>query len=238
VHTEPDVLLVDEVLSVGDIRFIGRCREKIDELRRKGTSMILVSHSLALIEESCDRGVVMRHGRCVMQSNTRAATAAYRQMVRDEAAGETAHEPTSSVRFVAGELFAQNGQPTDSLECGEAANLELLISTKGEVKSGYLCLWAMDEDSEQVTGVGYLAVGRDLQPLTSGSINLRFHAHMMPGRYRLGATFSVDGAYNLVDEFLACRFTVRQWQDLPFKPTGTFRLDVQQAAKSLSMGSM
>jgi len=63
VHTDPDLLLVDEVLAVGDEAFQERCLEHIDALRRRGTTMLIVSHDRRLLARHCDRVLQLRAGR-------------------------------------------------------------------------------------------------------------------------------------------------------------------------------
>jgi ABC-type uncharacterized transport system ATPase subunit len=65
VHSRPDLLLVDEVLSVGDLDFQSRCRERIRELRLGGATLLLVSHDLDLVATLCDRAVLMVEG-CIV----------------------------------------------------------------------------------------------------------------------------------------------------------------------------
>ncbi|MET0828254.1 MAG: ABC transporter ATP-binding protein [Microbacterium sp.] len=60
IHTELDILLVDEILSVGDARFRKKCREKIRELIDQGKTMVVVSHDTSMVKELCDRGIVIR----------------------------------------------------------------------------------------------------------------------------------------------------------------------------------
>lgn len=62
-HVEPDVLLVDEVLSVGDAQFRQRCAQRIAELRRMGTTIVFVAHNLYLVKSVCDMAVYMNAGR-------------------------------------------------------------------------------------------------------------------------------------------------------------------------------
>jgi lipopolysaccharide transport system ATP-binding protein len=236
VHTEPDVLLVDEVLSVGDIRFIGQCRKKIAELRRNGTSMILVSHSLSLIEETCERAMLLSAGRIAAEGPARSVTTAFRKLVTagelHERAGtepatsgeERAGEPL--LRFVSGTLRDVEGRPAERLRMGETAVLDLLVAAPGPVTSGYFCLWLMRENDEQITGVGYVEVGRDVPAVCAGSLKIPFRVQMMPGDYRLGVTFSTDGRYHLVDQFEPCGFGVEPRPDNPFEPSGVFELDI------------
>lgn len=65
IHVELDVLLVDEVLSVGDAPFRAKCNAKLKELATKGVTMMVVSHSKAQVRELCTRGIVIRKGKVV-----------------------------------------------------------------------------------------------------------------------------------------------------------------------------
>jgi ABC-2 type transport system ATP-binding protein len=74
VHVEPDILLVDEVLAVGDEAFQKKCLDKIAEFQAEGRTILFVSHSLDLVQEICDRGVVLDHGRIVFDGDPEFAT--------------------------------------------------------------------------------------------------------------------------------------------------------------------
>ena len=65
VHTDPDVFLVDEVLTVGDEAFRDKCIGRIEELAAEGRTLVVVSHDLPLVERLCPRGVVLDAGRLV-----------------------------------------------------------------------------------------------------------------------------------------------------------------------------
>lgn len=65
IHVELDVLLVDEVLSVGDAPFRAKCAEKIKELTARGVTMLVVSHDMNMVKELCQRGIVIAKGKKV-----------------------------------------------------------------------------------------------------------------------------------------------------------------------------
>jgi len=91
VHVDPDILVVDEVLAVGDEAFAHRCLDTIAEFSRRGKTILFVSHSLVLVEELCDR-VLYLEGGCVKGlGDPREMLAAYRL---DVAAGEGARLAT------------------------------------------------------------------------------------------------------------------------------------------------
>src|SRR5262245_37995490 len=62
IHVDPDVLLVDEVLAVGDEGFTHRCLDKFGEFKRRGKTILLVTHSLSLVEKFCDEALWLDHG--------------------------------------------------------------------------------------------------------------------------------------------------------------------------------
>lgn len=66
VHTDPDVFLVDEILAVGDEPFQKKCLAKIQELAAAGKTLVVVSHDLDLVARVCERGVLLEHGRVIM----------------------------------------------------------------------------------------------------------------------------------------------------------------------------
>jgi ABC-type polysaccharide/polyol phosphate transport system ATPase subunit len=69
IHVEPEVLLVDEVLAVGDEAFTRKCLDKIGEFRRRGRTILIVTHSLGLIEKMCDEALWLRKGRTAAEGD-------------------------------------------------------------------------------------------------------------------------------------------------------------------------
>lgn len=65
VHTELDILLVDEILSVGDAAFRAKCTERMQLLRKQGKTMFVVSHSAGQVKQLCERGVVLQRGKVI-----------------------------------------------------------------------------------------------------------------------------------------------------------------------------
>jgi ABC-type polysaccharide/polyol phosphate transport system ATPase subunit len=96
VHTEPDVLLVDEVLAVGDEAFSHRCLRRIEEFLGSGRTVLLVSHSLGLVEEFCTRALWLDGGRKRALGSPRRVADAYRQAVAEEEGRE--HQRAKEVR--------------------------------------------------------------------------------------------------------------------------------------------
>lgn len=75
IHVELDILLVDEVLSVGDAPFRAKCIAKIKELTAQGVTMLVVSHSMGMINDLCDRGIVIKKGKKIYDGEIEGALA-------------------------------------------------------------------------------------------------------------------------------------------------------------------
>ncbi len=240
VHTDPDVLLVDEVLAVGDARFTGKCRKKIAELRDRGTSLVFVSHSLSLVEEVCNQGIMLANGTMLAYGNVHTAIQAYRSYLNSDtqskqiSSGDTSSDSIPTVRLLSGEMLNLDGNHTSLLECGEQAMLRLTIATTEKVTSGVLSVWVVRADDQQVTGIIYLEVGSDLPPLQSGELMLKFHCQMTPGEYKIGCTFSTDGEHGLVDEITACAVSVEPARIRRTPNVGAYMLDVKLETKANS----
>lgn len=149
VHTDPDILLVDEVLAVGDEAFAHRCLRRIEELLADGRTLLFVSHSLDLVEDLCDRVLWLDGGRPRLVGEPRRVTDAYRQAVaeeegrshqraKDEAAevraGETDEEVlrwgSRRAEIVRARLLAGTGEAAEeryNLTSGEPVTFEIEV---------------------------------------------------------------------------------------------------------------
>jgi len=70
IHAHPDIMLVDEVLAVGDEAFQKKCLAKIEEFRRQGRTIVLVSHNLGTVKQLCQRSLLLDNGRAVSLGTT------------------------------------------------------------------------------------------------------------------------------------------------------------------------
>ena len=85
VHTDPDIFLVDEVLSVGDEEFQRRCRVRIGELREQGKTIVFVSHDLGIVNTLCNRVVLLAKGKMISRGTPQATIDFYLRQVGREA---------------------------------------------------------------------------------------------------------------------------------------------------------
>lgn len=97
VHVDPAILIVDEVLSVGDAHFQDKCTKKIVELRKQGITMLSVSHSPSMVLNFCDRAIWLHHGELIRDGVAAAVLQDYSHYVADPSAGLPAKAVFASV---------------------------------------------------------------------------------------------------------------------------------------------
>ena len=127
-HLDPDILLIDEVLAVGDGAFQEQCLARIRALRRSGTTAILISHDLAAIEQLCDRVMLLEGGRVVASGDPQAVVRAYRHGLgarnEPDVPGTPATTPPA-IELTGLELLDGDGQPGTTRRTGDALDLRV-----------------------------------------------------------------------------------------------------------------
>jgi ABC-type polysaccharide/polyol phosphate transport system ATPase subunit len=134
IHTDPDILLVDEVLAVGDEAFAHQCLRRIEELLAGGRTVVFVSHSLALVEDVCSRVLWLDRGRARLIGEPRRVVDAYRAAVAEaegrahravkeerERSEATEEAGAESVEPPAGEAAGEPEEPDEVLRWGSRA---------------------------------------------------------------------------------------------------------------------
>src|SRR5262249_38356307 len=120
IHVDPDVLLVDEVLAVGDEGFTHKCLDKFAEFRRRNKTILLVTHSLNLVERFCDEALWLDEGRARTHGDPRRVVGAYRTKAEE---GEAGLPPAEPARAVGDGVPATEGPadpPSDVFQPGQA----------------------------------------------------------------------------------------------------------------------
>jgi ABC-type polysaccharide/polyol phosphate transport system ATPase subunit len=152
IHVDPDVLVVDEALAVGDAIFANRCVRKFGELKGRGVTVVLVSHDLALVKMICDRAMLLWEGRTEAEGDPGDVVNRYNGMVLDRqrvfergvrnaecGMPDTPHSalPTPHLEFsfrhgdraaevLQVELYGAGGQPTRVVASGEKVRVRVL----------------------------------------------------------------------------------------------------------------
>ena len=123
-HVEPDILLVDEVLAVGDASFRHRCTLRMRELQRNGTTIVFVSHNMHQVRTTCDSALLLIQGQIKIKGTPDEVIAGYERMLLSHGAEFSSVQPSS------GGIYAQTGLVLKAIELSgpEMATEHLLRS--------------------------------------------------------------------------------------------------------------
>src|SRR5262249_3784099 len=137
-HLEPEILLVDEVLAVGDAAFQKKCLGRMSEVAREGRTVLFVSHNLPSIEKLCERVIVVDGGRIVNEGDPVTCIAAYLAAGPEpQPAVDLAAVPRLDPRlrpvFTSLDLRDAAGQPTSAVGCGETLEFHLRYAAPAEI---------------------------------------------------------------------------------------------------------
>ncbi|ROP60416.1 ABC-2 type transport system ATP-binding protein [Curtobacterium sp. PhB130] len=112
VHTDPDVLLVDEVLAVGDEAFQRKCLDRIRTFQEAGKTIIIVTHSLSQVQEMCDRVVLLNKGKVLHDGDPIGAVSMFRDVLEERRAGELSKDVAVGRGTVLGATVHAEGKGT------------------------------------------------------------------------------------------------------------------------------
>lgn len=136
VHTEPEILLIDEVLAVGDTAFQHKCLERISTLRREGVTIVLVTHDLNSVQTLCHSAIWFSDGQIAAQGNSRDVTLDYLSYVaeKEEHIRQEAEASTSTV--ISGRKKDKARRGTRRVEIVQVDLLDSQLRTSSSFRTG------------------------------------------------------------------------------------------------------
>ena len=204
VNATPDVLLVDEVLAVGDLAFQVKCFDRMRELQSGGTTVVLVTHNLQAMEVLCDRGVVVDTGALRFDGGVHAAVGRYHQLLSDDPSTGVERAPASS-RVLALELMNPDGTPATSVASGSEVVVRVELGHDGGDQEPVLQLTFADDSTDIYSEVvPWSALGLD--GATHAVVTARLALPLTTGTYSVRATLAPEGAVVAEEDTLPATF--------------------------------
>ena len=192
VHVDPDILIVDEALSVGDARFQAKAMTRIDEILKRGTTLLFVGHDLNAVKAFCERAMLLERGRIVLEASPEEVINEYlyrihTETLRNRVASVDARVEHVDFGFAAVDTCVEKAQINGvdrhvSLRYGQPIRLDLVVRMKSEVSAPYLILDIMDGKGLQVSGRRIALCRPDAEGCVSLSVGL--DATLQKGVYR------------------------------------------------------
>ena len=203
VHSSPGILLVDEVLAVGDAAFQRKCLDKIDELRRRDVTILFVSHSAETVRNLCSRALWLDEGQLVADGSAEAVVARYLDRSWMDAESTLASGDGDERRWGSGEvqitgvrLLDGKGQEKRHFRVGESLSIEMRYRAESRVERPVFGLAIHRSDGVHITGPNTQFAGYEI-PCVQGEGVIRYTVPSLP---LLGGTYYVSvAAHNWED---------------------------------------
>src|SRR3989338_7304140 len=131
-HVDPELLLVDEVLAVGDLSFQQKCYQRILDLKERGTTIVFISHNLEAVQRLCSRVLLLHEGQIIRESGPVETISYYRQdvlkkrqFVMKKGKGQVAVHASNDTELTTVQLLNADGQPRELFETGETMRVQV-----------------------------------------------------------------------------------------------------------------
>ena len=213
IHVDPDILLIDEVLAVGDAEFQRRCSDKISEFKEQGRTIVVVSHALPSIQSLCSEVALLDHGHLVRVGTAEEVIEGYLGEVADRRAkaGESEHRGSGVVRVEKVDLLNGAGTPVSRVNTGAPVVVRIEYCAKKPVEDPVFDLAFHTVGGAHVSSAKTRQFGLRLD-LPEGPGTLEYaidHLPLASGHYDIGVTVhdsTMTHHLDLVDR--VCRFSV------------------------------
>lgn len=215
----PDVLIVDEALSVGDAYFQHKSFERVREYRKLGTTLLIVSHDKSAIQSICDRAILLADGKLAMEGKPDIVMDYYNARLADHQNQRIEQKTTASgdIQTISGtgeatvtdiQLIDAKGSSVDTIDVGEAVTLQITVAASSDIDRLILGYGIKDRLGQVVYGTNTDLKDQPVDGVKAGdsfTFNVRFDMNLGQG------TYSVQTSLVSTQDHLTNNY---EWRDL------------------------
>lgn len=192
VHTDPDILLIDEVLAVGDEAFQKKCLDKILEFKKKGKTILFVTHDVRTARRICDRLVLLDNGDIVADGNPSEVIQSYHDAV---SGSEEVEWGTRAIEILDVEFINENGLPSEEYRAGQSMTIRMQFKAHKLIDEPVFGISIYDNDGTRIAGTNTLLSGCHVEKVNGPGV-FEFVIEKIPMLY---GKFSLSPAITSVD---------------------------------------
>lgn len=235
IHVDPDILLVDEVLAVGDQAFQVKCLERMREFRRNARAVVFVSHNLVAVRELCDRAIWLSDGVVRAIDKTEKVIETYRMdMFWQRSVGVSDLDPSelaadTGVRVTGVHILGERGEECSDFRTGEPLVVRIAYTASRRIQTPTFALAIWRQDGLKCGEASNLYDNINLGPVVGqGMVQFRCDdPRLMPGRYYVNVAISDRYLVRYDHVAQAGQFTVTSSEASTLGMPGPFRFPGQ-----------
>lgn len=189
IHTEPDVLFVDEFLSVGDLAFQSKCLERIAHLKTNGCTVVLISHNIEQIQQLCDQVLWLDHGRLKAYGEPNAIASEFAGVMESKMYAPEFHAYSGMAEITTVQLHNEYHRPVEQINSGDALTIELNYTSHQPLANVIFSVSISDDEGQIYFNTNTGTAGLYI-PATSGTGQLNLHLERLDlkgGQYFVNA---------------------------------------------------
>ncbi|MFN2609549.1 MAG: ABC transporter ATP-binding protein [Actinomycetota bacterium] len=182
VHVDPEVLLVDEVLAVGDEAFQRKCLDRIRSFQREGRTIVFVTHGVDLVRQICNKAAFLHHGELRAFGPSPDVVRTFREVIHGEAhleAGPLQERGTREARIVAVAIRDANGRERQMFQAGEYLEVAIDVAFTKPIDDPVVGITIYDQRDQTIFGTNTAIRGLDLG-LAEGKRRIHFKIDELP----------------------------------------------------------
>ncbi len=197
-HLDPDILLVDEVLAVGDAAFQRKSLGKMTGVAKEGRTVLFVSHNMAAVQNLCGRAIVLRQGRIVFDGPTDQAVRKYLDYLDAATARAFQDNPdrrgTGLIRFTGASILDASDRVSQSLIAGQAASFIFQYENPQRIRRAEWGMEIHNQDGVVVSDLDCRFTGFDVELNERGTLTCHIPILPLPiGNYRVLVWIAIQG---------------------------------------------
>lgn len=184
-HVDADILIVDEVLSVGDFLFQKRCMEQMKEIVDQGSAIVFVSHNLSAVASFCSRAILLDHGRIVEEGDPQGVIATYMDLGQN-----TKRDVRSKEAFVSRLVVRDQNGPETRFHSGDDVWLEVDVTANKRCERLSFALFLRNDQNIEVFHTSTIRLGIPSVALNAGETKtfvVRLKLHLAGGTFHIGS---------------------------------------------------
>jgi ABC-type polysaccharide/polyol phosphate transport system ATPase subunit len=200
VQVDADVLLVDEVLAVGDAAFQQKCFEQFQQLKSAGRTIIFVTHDMGSVERFCDRAMLLERGNMTVLGEPHAIALAYNELNF----GRLVHEEVEGSRYgdqavceIDGAWFERSGERVTTIAAGEPLKIVMGVRFRGSIENPIFAISLRNEVGHTIfaTSTQWLEIATGVfREGDAVEVRIALESWLAPSTYKLTPSVARDGA--------------------------------------------
>jgi len=199
-HLDPDILLLDEVLAVGDLGFQEKCKKRILELHEQGTTLVFISHDLTAVRSLCERVILMQQGQVIGEGTADEVIRQYTEKASFHSApqleGEQRIAEIANVTF-----YDQNRHRATSFMTGQSLSVRVDYLTHRHIPKGAVSLYFLTTDG-QIAAQWTTSIDGSSIDMRPGPGSVEFSCEelgLQPGVYTVDINIEISGTKEEVE---------------------------------------